>query len=707
MNSVRAKKPLPEVCRLLAPAGNKECLDAALRAGADGVYFGAKSLNARQKADNFGPEDLLFAADECRAYGAESFLTLNTLLKKEEQKEAFYLLEQAAKVGITGVIVQDLSLPERIKRTFPSLEIHASTQMAVTTSAGIRLLQEMGFDQAVLARECAKEEIAEMAKTGMKLETFCHGALCMGLSGQCYLSALIGGRSGNRGLCAQPCRLDFSIKGFEKCLSLKDLCLIGHLEELKKMGVRTLKIEGRMKRPEYVTATVSAYRAALDGENFDTDLLQRVFSRSGFTTGMFEKGGRPDRSMFGFRRKEDIDAADRETFSSLQRQKEKDPVRVPLSARLEIAAEKPVLLEVSDGNHRFVTEGMTPSAARERSVQKDRMEQLLSQTGETRYFFSETEIILEEGLFLPDSAVRQLRRTALEEMDRQRKSFPVPEKAHLSDFLTPETGKRTNPQTFAAICRTAEQAREAEILAKEIYLPLDEAVLFAPQKETTSVGVLLPPVFFAKKEEVFLERVKKAGFDRVLARSPGGWQAAKEMGFFVTLGPTLNIRSREAESTALRFGADEVIRSFESSLFELSDCTDKSGLIVYGRLPLMVLRLCPNKAKNGCASCKKHFEISDRTGRTFPVFCGGEASVVYNSQVLYLADRLEKYDRPAKLFLLFSDEDAQKTGEICISYANQTPPTGSFTRGLYERKAQKDLPQKLRDSRAQKTGRRG
>ena len=695
---------LPETGRLLAPAGSMECLEAALRAGADGVYFGGRGLNARRKAENFGPEEMKEAAALCREWGAESFLTLNTLLRDDELPEAFDLLEQAAEAGITGVIVQDMALPRRIKTFFPTLELHASTQMAVTSAAGLKTLEELGFDQAVLARECSASEIEKMIReTHMHIEVFCHGALCMGLSGQCYMSAMIGGRSGNRGLCAQPCRLDFSMPGFEKCLSLKDLCLAARLNEMRRMGIRTLKIEGRMKRPEYVMAAVSAYRAALDGREPDLDTLAAVFSRSGFTEGCF--AGQIDRNMFGFRRKEDVCAAESGIFRSIRHQNEKEPAAVGVRGGFREESGR-VSLCVTDGKRQAEAQAETQKSEQPVNIPEteEKIRRTVCSTGNTPYEFTELSCSLSGEAYLPDSLLRRLRREALEKLSGVRRAFEPPEPADRAGFLSPDRDDtpKTVSRSAAAVCREAEQAL-AMTGIRDFYLPLKEAEKFRRQAGTDcAVGVLLPPVFFSRPEEGLLYEIRQAGFDRVLAQSPGAAYAAAGMGFHVTAGPTLNLFSRQAELAWRALGADETIRSFESGLRDLDSCDAKSGVIIYGRLPLMVLRACPRKAQKGCAGCPKHYEIQDRTGRTFPVFCGGEAAVLHNADPLWLSDRTGLFRAPGRLFFWMTDESPRQAGEVLKAYETGARPEGSFTRGLYQRRREEHLAEDLREKRMEK-----
>ena len=349
---------LPEI---LAPAGSPEALRAAVRCGADAVYLGASAFNARQGAHNFDTAALREAVSYCHARGVAVHLTLNTLVRQDELHAALKVAEEACVLGVDALIVQDVGLARRIRAAAPGMALHAATQLSCHTPSGVRFLRDSGFSRVVLAREMSRDEIAACAGQGCELEVFVHGALCMCVSGQCYLSAMLGGRSGNRGLCAQPCRLPFApadsgrrAREGEAALSLRDLSLQAYGADLAALGVDSLKIEGRLKRPEYVAAAVSVYRAAVRGEAPAPGLseyLQAVFSRSGFTDGYYadQRGG----GMFGTRRREDVQAA-APVLSRLERLYDKETGRVPVTLTFAMTADE-ATLTAADSEGRTVT----------------------------------------------------------------------------------------------------------------------------------------------------------------------------------------------------------------------------------------------------------------------------------------------------------------------------------------------------------------
>ena len=408
---------------ILAPAGGEAQLRAAVVCGADAVYMGLQSFNARAGAENFNENSLPQTVGWCHARGVRVYITLNTLVTDRELPEWIKTLDAVAGAGVDGVLVQDLGLAKIIRQRYPTLPMLGSTQMSIHNIAGARLLEEMGFTQVVLARELSKEEIAAIcAGTSLRCEVFVHGALCMSVSGQCYLSSLLGERSGNRGRCAQPCRLDFTSHGREYALSLKDLTLTDRLRELEALGVASFKIEGRLKRPEYVAAAVTACRQSLAGEVPDLETLRSVFSRSGFTDGYYT--GQRDLSMFGTRTREDA-AASAEVLGRLAALTRNEVGRLPADMVLTMAPGEPATLAVTDGTHRVEVAGETPQAALNRPTDEELARRALEKCGGTPFTLQNLTCHIAPGLMLPLSALNRLRAAALTALAEAR-SVTVP-----------------------------------------------------------------------------------------------------------------------------------------------------------------------------------------------------------------------------------------------------------------------------------------
>ena len=400
---------------ILAPCGGEDSLPAALGSGADAVYLGVTAFSARRNAKNFNEEQLRSAVRECHISGVKVYVTLNTLVFDDELDKLAATAELIAEAGVDGVIVQDPGAARVIHRAAPTLRLHASTQMTVTSAAGAEFAHKNGFSRVVLAREMSLEEIERVVKNvDIETEVFVHGALCVCVSGQCLMSAMYGGRSGNRGLCAQPCRLDFTCGERHNVLSLKDLSVIERLPELDRIGVTSAKIEGRMKRPEYVAAAVTACRDVLAGRKPDTDTLRAVFSRSGFTQSYFD-GSVAD--MQGVRTKDDVIAADG-ALSSLRRLYDKPYKRRTVNIAMTVEQGRAVTANVScDGvSFRFVSD-VVPETAINRAVTADEIASRLKKTGGTIYEAGEVTVNVGEGLMLSASSVNEIRRRILAELD--------------------------------------------------------------------------------------------------------------------------------------------------------------------------------------------------------------------------------------------------------------------------------------------------
>ena len=393
---------------ILAPCGGEDCLPAALNTGADAVYLGVTAFSARKNAKNFTFEQLDEALYQCRLSGVKVYVAMNTLIFDDEMNEAVKTAEILYEKGIDALIVQDMGLVRRLKNEVPGLTLHASTQMTITSASGAEFARKMGFERVVLAREMSLREIEHVVKNvDIETEVFVHGALCVCISGQCHMSAMIGGRSGDRGLCAQPCRLDFSYGGRHNVLSLKDLSIIEHLGELDRIGVTSAKIEGRMKRPEYVAAAVTACREALDGRTPDLERLGSVFSRSGFTQSYYN-GSIAD--MQGIRTKDDVEATSA-ILKDIRQLYDKPYKRHTVDIDLEIAADKPVTANVRCKDFSFSYDGgVIPETARNKSLTADDVCGRMGKFGGTVFEAGNITCILDDGLMLPASEINRFRR---------------------------------------------------------------------------------------------------------------------------------------------------------------------------------------------------------------------------------------------------------------------------------------------------------
>ena len=690
---MREKRP-----EILAPAGSFDSLIAAVQCGADAVYLGGKGMNARRSAGNFDAEELRRAVEYCHLRDVKVYQTINIVMFQHETDEAIDTIRQAAEAGVDAVLTQDLAIARMVRECAPSLPIHASTQMSIHNIEGVRLCEELGFSRAVLARELTAGEIAAIcAATPLEIEVFVHGALCMSVSGQCYLSSMIGGRSGNRGLCAQPCRLPFSADGGgEYALSLKDLSLADRIDELTRMGVASLKIEGRMKRPEYVAAAVTAVRRAREGEPVDFETLRSVFSRSGFTKGYFD--GKIDREMFGRRQKEDVTSA-AGVLGELEKLYAKENPLVPVTMGFTAGAGEAVALTVRDRDgHAVTVTGEAPLLAEKKPTDADRARQNLAKTGGTPYYAAVIDCTIGPGLLVPASALNALRREALEELTARRSAVEPHPFTDRVPRLADAPADRRKPKLRARVS-AGQLTRRLAGYCNEFQVPLEEAedVLASGFVRADQVIVEIPRILFdgAPKALELLHRAGELGVRRAWCGNLGAVTLAREAGLLPEGGYSLNVTNAYALRECARLGLGACELSFELDLGEARrlDGGLAKGILAYGYLPLMALRNCPIQAAKGCRACRGYESLIDRKGVAFTVDCGAhdgrrrEVSDLYNSVPLWLADRPEELRGFDFITLYFTRETPEVCERVAAAYAGEP---GAYqpearTRGLYYR----------------------
>ncbi len=678
------------VCEVLAPAGTYEAVEAAVRCGADAVYLGGKTLNARRNAGNFSFEELKSAVEYCHVRGTKVYLTLNTLASDAELKnEVQCAVRDACQAGVDALILQDMGVFRLARKCAPTMPLHASTQMSVHTLAGVRQLAEMGFSRAVLARELSLDEIKYIVNNSpIDIEVFVHGALCMCVSGQCLMSAMLGSRSANRGLCAQPCRLPFAAPdGTGNDLSLKDLSAVDYFAELKAMGVKSFKIEGRMKRPEYVAAAVTACRKALKNENDEAlrDQLRGVFSRSGFTSGYLT--GELGRDMFGIRRKDDVQAA-QPVLKELARLYEKENPRVGVEfVFCAYEGETASLSAKAAGKNVFVLGEVEAQPAQNVALTHEKVCQQLEKCGGTPFFVNSIETDIDDNISLPLSSINALRRAAFDKLYEELKSPYI----HAFGAINVENyvKKVKNPQFFARFSKF-EQAESVWENVEKVILPLSQAHK-AAEKDAAKTVAELPRVFFGKEDAV-LEKMlvlKQLGVTQAACSTLDAVYLAKQAGMSIMLSLGSNIFNSMSAVQAEELGAQEILLSPELTLAQAARIGGKSekGLIVYGKIPLMITRNCPVKNGTDCARCGGKCHLTDRLGVEFPVVCGDGYSQVLNSRPIYMADRLSETAFADFYLLWFTDETADECASVLEKHMSgaPAPDVKDFTRGLYYR----------------------
>lgn len=663
--------------QILAPAGNADSLAAAVRSGADAVYLGAGAFNARRNAENFGPGGLKAAIEYCHGRGVEVHVTLNTLIRDEEREDFLQTAREVIEAGADAVIVQDMGAAAYLRRLCPELPLSASTQMAIHNAAGAKKMEEMGFFQAVLARELSLKEIKYIHdNTNIRLETFVHGAHCMSVSGMCYMSAALGERSGNRGLCAQPCRLNFVCRGREYALSLKDLSFVAHIKELEQAGVTTLKIEGRMKRPEYVAAAVTAVRQARAGEQPDMEGLKKIFSRSGFTDGYLM--GRRNLSMFGVRTEADARES-RDVLGQMAGLYRREFPGVGVDMTLKTHGEA-VTLTVGDGEN-IVTLEKRPEQTARSPLTKETARRNLSKTGGMPFYLREAQIDLPEGVLLAGSQISDMRREALEQLLtlRSRGRAYTLQDCEVTAVSPCLPGKRELRLRF----EQEEQAFFPE--GVRVQLPV-EVLEKCPELLEKDVIGELPALVWPLEEERLKNRLlvlKEQGLKAVAAGNVGTAALALALGLEVHGDAPLNITNTDSLLFYEGMGLKSLTLSMELPLQHGAKLggSIKRGILAYGHLPLMYFRCCPAQGPGGCGGCQGRPVITDRLRKSFPLVCHGRRyTTLHNGVPLYLGDR----ERPAFDFetLYFTTETPEQCRQIYALYRQGKPFDGERTTGL-------------------------
>ena len=687
---------------LLAPAGSMEALKAAVQNGADAVYLGCGTFNARQSAKNFTVQTLGEAVKYCHVRGVQVHLTLNTLVSDREMEECISLIRQAAAAGVDAFIVQDLGVVELCRRIAPKVAVHGSTQMTIHSLPGVLLCAAWGMTRVVLSRELSREEIRYIcANSPIEIEVFGHGALCMCYSGQCYLSAAIGGRSGNRGRCAQPCRLAYGFGRSEQRypLSLKDNCLVHYLKDLDEMGVASLKLEGRMKKPEYVATVTGTYRKAMDEGNVTRGMvndLMNAFNRQGFTDGYYADNIGPQ--MFGIREDKPEDAAwakqARESYEAV----ENGLVPVRFVAQITESGSN-LAVQDADGNI-CKTTGPVPEAARTVPLTEDALAARLAKTGGTPFRCAGVQARIDPGLTLSASAINGMRRDVLMELAALRaRRDPVELKRH---GRIPEVyGRREEPLLTVQITGLEQiTGRLLKMKPEILYVPLhligEEPEYFRRLATSQQIAVVLPRIIHDNELDHIREQLRLArsmGIREALTGNLGQLLPLRECGFRARGDFGLNIFNSRSMMVCKELELKSATVSFEATLPQIRDISKlvDTEMLVYGRLPLMVTENCVMKNRTGQCVCQQGPQkLVDRTGAEFPIIKDGRScrSVVLNGKKLSMLDRKKDLARLGlwATRLYFTTENRQEVDRVLRDYQEWTPfDPVTCTRCLYLR----------------------
>ena len=687
---------------LLAPAGSMEALKAAVQNGADAIYLGCGTFNARQSAKNFTIQTLGEAVKYCHVRGVQVHLTLNTLVSDREMDDCVNLIRQAATAGVDAFIVQDLGVVELCRQIAPKVPIHGSTQMTIHSLPGVLLCAAWGMTRVVLSRELSREEIRYIcANSPIEIEVFAHGALCMAYSGQCYLSAASGGRSGNRGRCAQPCRQPYGFGRSEQRypLSLKDNCLVHYLKDLQDMGVASLKLEGRMKKPEYVATVTGVYRRALDEGNVTRNMEQALltaFNRQGFTDGYYAANIGP--KMFGIR----TDTADDPVWAKAARESyeavENGLVDVQFDATVT-ATGSTLTARDADGNV-CRAEGPAGEPARTTELTREALASRLAKTGGTPFRCADVRAQIEQGLTLSAAAINAMRRDVLAELTALR-ARRAPVELKRPSRIPEVYGHREEPVLTAQIT-TMEQitGRLLKMKPAVLYVPLhlivEEPEFFAGLAQRQKLCVALPRIVHDGELERMKDGLRLArsmGIREALAGNLGHLMPIRECGMKARGDYGLNIFNSRAMMTCRNLELESATVSFEMTLPQIRDLSKPvdAEMLVYGRMSLMVTENCVIRNKTGQCTCTQGpAKLVDKTGAEFPIIKDGRScrSVVLNGKKLSMTDRKKDLARMGLwgVRLVFTTENRQEVDRVLHDWQEGAPfDPGACTRGLYLR----------------------
>ncbi len=721
MNNL-SDKNAPE---LLAPAGNYECFRAALAMGADAVYLAGKNFGARSYAGNFERGEIESCVQFAHLRGAKVYAAVNTLAGNRENPELIDFLKFLQSARVDGVIVQDLSIPELARRHDIALRLHASTQMTVHNLSGAKAAAELGFSRVVLARELGFDEIKYISENcGIETEIFVHGAMCMSYSGQCLMSSALGGRSGNRGRCAQPCRQPYRTAGGEEfVLSLKDMALINEIDKLINCGAASLKIEGRMKGAAYVAAVVEAYRRCIDERRKPTkselDRLNRVFYRGGLSSGYFD--GKTGPEMFAFNKPDNPYAeGGRETEKAVldRAAQNENNFKIPLKAELDFNVGAPIRLKVKaeSGASANAESDYVVQEAKTRPTDANKLINQLSKTGGSVFEFDDIRVKDDDGGFAPLSEINALRRRALEDIKAD--ILKRYDETHFSGYIlslslgeSPNSPKRRgitadvyNHEQFHAVL---EFERESGKEFAYIGVTIDELCENTARYESeTERIIILPRNIMHKGEyenyEKQLNRLKSLGFSKLRAENISELLRRGEFEMFG--GRRLNItNSLSAELIRKTAGLRSVFLSPELNLAQIreiaADMPCEIG--IYGYQPLMLTENCVSKNLGRCPCGENINYLTDRFGKKFPIIRDGGScrTILLNTCPTFMCDKMTEVKKSgaALLNLGFTIESGETVKKICAACFGGNYRPREFTRLHYYKGAITEKANRIKD----------
>lgn len=680
---------------ILAPAGSFESVISAVNNGANAVYLGQQKFNARKNAENFDYETLKKAVEYCHIRNVKVYQTLNTIIFDDELNDLIETIKIACELNIDALIVQDLGVLNIIKKVCKNINIHASTQMTVHTIKGAEFLKNLGIKRIVVSRELSLREIKEIIdNVDVEIEVFGHGALCMSVSGQCYMSAMIGGRSGNKGNCAGTCRLPFGVNNSNDYdLSLKDLCSTSYYDKLKEIGVTSLKIEGRMKRPEYTAITSKTYSLLEQNLTADTNTLRAVFSRSGFTDGYLS--GKLNGDMFGYRNKDDVLSATDEILSNLRESYRKENQIIPLNVDISILNDKQIEIIVNDNSDNTIKlYSDKPEIAINKPTTQEMVIESLSKLGGTPFYINNINVSIDDGLIVAKSKLNAIRREFVEQISILRN------KPYNYEFkqikITKNSIRKIKNQSLRARYSSIDQISQNALNSLEyIYLPIDEVIdnqdILCDYSD--KIIIELDRVSFGIENKLIdkLNLLSQLGFKNISASNISHIQIGKELNLNIFGTNFLNTTNSESLEFLQKYNLKDTIISTELTCKQIDYLKDfnnfKTGILGYGYLPLMIVRNCPIKRHIKCSECKSKNSLTDRLSNKFRVTCNRQKySEILNSKPLILSDKLNDFNKVDFITLYFTIENKSECDKVINAYKTKSSlNTKDLTRGLYYR----------------------
>ena len=667
--------------KLLLPA-SLATYKAAVQAGADEIYLGTEKFGARSYADNFNMTELEQAVDYCHLRNTAVHLTMNTLVKKSEMKEFAQIAEKAMNIGVDAFIVQDIAAAEMLIKA--GAEVHASTQLTVHNAAGAEFAREFGFSRVVLSREMTEDEIKKITDNcDIETEIFVHGALCMCYSGQCLMSSIIGGRSANRGKCAQPCRLPYKFMkngSFVKqgyFLNPYDLSLADVIDRVSALNITSLKIEGRMKGKEYVAAAASEYRSAIDNGTFDEDVLKAAFCRGGrFTHGGF--AGEKGKKIISYARGNN-DVYEIRDVSKLEKIKpytaENANIRKsPVDMKVYVIPEREMSATLKCGNCEIKVCGAVAETAQKRPLKHEDVEKSMNKTGDVPFYIKNIEVVCENA-FATVSSLNELRRNAFDMLSRD----IVNKSKKSANIVLPEfhEPKRTSVHKTNIWVRTKEQLEAVGNDADgDIFVPLD---IYG------GTGFCIIPDI-VRNTDYYINEIKRKNIRKIACGNLGIVHETLKMGLEVYLTYSANVFSHYTEQRWLDMNVCGMQISPELSLKEL-DFSEKSSVIVYGKLIMMKTANCPSYTVYGKCGQTDGTSLTDRKNESFAMSsdCRECVTYIYNSKPVYMADKLHSIRNVGAFDIVFTDETPEMCRKIIELYKAELPCPFEFTRGHFTR----------------------